>query len=81
MFGLLAAVEAEASGHPLAEAAWQRLCATVDSAAFRASVEVQADPGQRARIRRIVVTLTAQSAGNQEQRTFSLTSSVRPRNL
>jgi type II secretory pathway pseudopilin PulG len=32
-------------------------------------------------IRRIVVTLTAQSAGNQEQRTFSLTSSVRPRNL
>ncbi len=32
-------------------------------------------------IRRLVVTLTAQSAGNQEQRTFSLTSSVRPRNL
>ena len=32
-------------------------------------------------IRRMVVTLTAQSAGNQEQRTFSLTSSVRPRNL
>jgi hypothetical protein len=31
--GLLAAVEAEATGHPLAEAAWQRLCATVDSAA------------------------------------------------
>ena len=29
----------------------------------------------------VVVTLTAQSAGNQEQRTFSLTSSVRPRNL
>ena len=32
------------------------MIATVDSAAFRASVEVQADPGQRARIRRIVVT-------------------------
>ena len=32
-------------------------------------------------IRRIVVTLTAQSTGNQEQRSFSLTSSVRPRNL
>ena len=31
--GLLAAVEAEASGHPLGEAGWQRLCATVDSAA------------------------------------------------
>ena len=31
--GLLAAVEAEASRHPLGTAAWQRLCATVDSAA------------------------------------------------
>jgi hypothetical protein len=27
------------------------------------------------------MTLTAQTAANQEQRTFSLTSSVRPRNL
>jgi len=31
--GLLAAVEAGASGHPLAAATWQRLCAMVDSAA------------------------------------------------
>ena len=31
--GLLAAVEAEASDHPLNAAAWQRLCAMVDSAA------------------------------------------------
>ena len=31
--GLLAAVEAEASGHPLNAAAWQRMCAMVDSAA------------------------------------------------
>ena len=31
--GLLAAVEAEASGRPLSAAAWQRLCAMVDSAA------------------------------------------------
>ena len=31
--GLLAAVEAEASGHPLDAAAWQRLCAMADSAA------------------------------------------------
>ena len=31
--GLLAAVEADAAGHPLSPAAWQRLCATVDSAA------------------------------------------------
>jgi hypothetical protein len=31
--GLLAAVEAEASGHPLSTATWQRLCAMVDSAA------------------------------------------------
>ena len=31
--GLLAAVEAEASGHPLSPAIWQRLCAMVDSAA------------------------------------------------
>ena len=31
--GLLAAVEAEASGHPLSAAIWQRLCAMVDSAA------------------------------------------------
>jgi len=38
-------------------------------------------PGNLGNIRRIVVTLTAQSAGNQEQPTFSLTSSVRPRNL
>jgi Heparinase II/III-like protein/Heparinase II/III N-terminus len=30
--GLLAAVEAEASGHPLHAATWQRLCAMVDSA-------------------------------------------------
>jgi len=37
--------------------------------------------GNLGNIRRLVVTLTAQSAGNQEQRTFSLTSSVRPRNL
>jgi hypothetical protein len=32
-------------------------------------------------IRRIVMALTAQSEAAQEQRTFSLTSSVRPRNL
>jgi type II secretory pathway pseudopilin PulG len=38
-------------------------------------------PTNLGNIRRIVVTLTAQSTGNQEQRTFSLTSSVRPRNL
>ena len=31
--GLLAAVEAEAAGHPLSTAVWQRLCAMVDSAA------------------------------------------------
>jgi hypothetical protein len=31
--GLLAAVEAGASGHPLSAATWQRLCAMVDSAA------------------------------------------------
>jgi hypothetical protein len=31
--GLLAAVEAEAAGHPLSEAAWRRLCAMVDSGA------------------------------------------------
>ncbi len=31
--GLLAAVEAEATGRPLSPAAWQRLCAMVDSAA------------------------------------------------
>ena len=31
--GLLAAVEAEAGGHPLSPAVWQRLCAMVDSAA------------------------------------------------
>ncbi len=31
--GLIAAVEAEASGHPLSAAAWQRMCAMVDSAA------------------------------------------------
>ena len=31
--GLLAAVEAEAAGHPLSAAAWQRLCAMADSAA------------------------------------------------
>jgi Heparinase II/III-like protein/Heparinase II/III N-terminus len=31
--GLLAAVEAESSGHPLSVAAWQRMCAMVDSAA------------------------------------------------
>jgi type II secretory pathway pseudopilin PulG len=37
--------------------------------------------GNLGNIRRIVVTLTAQSAATQEQRTFSLTSSVRPRNL
>ena len=42
-----------AHGYPFASA---KVIATVDSAAFRASVEVQADPGQRARIRRIVVT-------------------------
>ena len=38
-------------------------------------------PANLGNIRRIVVTLSAQSAGNQEQHTFSLTSSVRPRNL
>jgi prepilin-type N-terminal cleavage/methylation domain-containing protein len=38
-------------------------------------------PTNLGNIRRIVVTLTAQSTGNQQQRTFSLTSSVRPRNL
>jgi Heparinase II/III-like protein/Heparinase II/III N-terminus len=31
--GLLAAVEAGSSGHPLSAAAWQRMCAMVDSAA------------------------------------------------
>ena len=31
--GLLAAAEADAGGHPLSPAAWQRLCAMVDSAA------------------------------------------------
>jgi hypothetical protein len=31
--GLVAAVEAEASGYPLSAAAWQRMCAMVDSAA------------------------------------------------
>jgi Heparinase II/III-like protein/Heparinase II/III N-terminus len=31
--GLLAGVEAEAAGHPLSSAAWQRLCAMVDSGA------------------------------------------------
>jgi hypothetical protein len=31
--GFLAAVEAEAAGHPLGEATWQRLCAMADSAA------------------------------------------------
>jgi hypothetical protein len=31
--GLVAAVEAEASGHPMGAATWQRLCAMVDSAA------------------------------------------------
>ena len=31
--GLLAAVEAEAAGHPLSAAVWQRLCAMTDSAA------------------------------------------------
>jgi hypothetical protein len=31
--GILAAVEARASGHPLSPAAWQRLCAMVDSGA------------------------------------------------
>ena len=31
--GLLAAVEAEAAGHPLSTAVWQRLCAMIDSAA------------------------------------------------
>ena len=31
--GLLAAVEADAGGHPLSPAAWRRLCAMVDSAA------------------------------------------------
>jgi hypothetical protein len=31
--GFLAAVEADASGHPLSAAAWQRLCAMADSAA------------------------------------------------
>ena len=31
--GFVAAVEAEASGHPLSPAAWQRLCAMADSAA------------------------------------------------
>ena len=30
---------------------------------------------------RIVVTMTAQSAGSLDPRTFNLTSSVRPRNL
>lgn len=38
-------------------------------------------PANLGNIRRIVVTLSAQSAGSQELRTFSLTSSVRPRNL
>jgi len=37
--------------------------------------------GNLGNIRRIVVTLTAQSAGSVDSRTFNLTSSVRPRNL
>jgi len=37
--------------------------------------------GNLGNIRRIVVTLTAQSAGSMDSRTFNLTSSVRPRNL
>ena len=40
--GLIAAVEAEASGHPLSADTWQRLCAMVDSAA--ALVDVQLRP-------------------------------------
>jgi hypothetical protein len=40
--GLLAAVEAGASGHPLSAATWQRLCAMVDSAA--AQVDTQLRP-------------------------------------
>src|ERR1700761_7420110 len=40
--GLLAAVEAGASGHPLSAATWQRLCAMVDSAA--ALVDAQLRP-------------------------------------
>jgi prepilin-type N-terminal cleavage/methylation domain-containing protein len=38
-------------------------------------------PGNLGNIRRIVVSLTAQSTGSQETRSFGLTSSVRPRNL
>lgn len=38
-------------------------------------------PANLGNIRRFVMTLTAQSDSTQEQRTFSLTSSVRPRNL
>ena len=44
--GLLAAVEAEASGHPLSTATWQRLCAMVDSAA--ALVDEQLRPPRQA---------------------------------
>ena len=44
--GLLAAVEAEASGHPLSTATWQRLCAMVDTAA--ALVDEQLRPPRQA---------------------------------
>lgn len=37
--------------------------------------------GSLGNIRRIVVTMTARSAGSTDSRTFNLTSSVRPRNL
>jgi hypothetical protein len=39
--GLLAAVEAGASGHPLGAATWRRLCAMVDSAAAQVDVRLR----------------------------------------
>lgn len=48
--GLIAAVEAEASGHPLSAGTWQRLCAMVDSAAALVDGQVcpprQGDSGE-----------------------------------
>ena len=39
--GFLAAAEADASGHPLSEATWRRLCAMADTAAALADVQLR----------------------------------------
>ena len=57
------------------------VCALTYFDANDVAIPPEALPGNLGNIRRIIVTLTAQSSGNQEERTFSLTSSVRPRNL